>query len=163
MFFFSGSVIGPTFQFDIPKLNFSTVSYGFLNTSTFTLHNTSLVPMTFHMRVPGDGVSESLCSTSDYDSNYSETGSVLPPKEFEIVPSSGKIQPQSQKTIKMDFISNTLKKYDLSLVVDVEGVGDEILCLPISARYVFHSLMLGVPLEIVIWIYNSFGNNLEIL
>ena len=28
----------------------------------------------------------------------------------------------------------TVKKYDISLVVDVDGVGDEILSLPIIAR-----------------------------
>ena len=32
--YFSGSVIGPTFHFDVPKLKFGTVSYGeFIKTS----------------------------------------------------------------------------------------------------------------------------------
>lgn len=30
----------------------------------------------------------------------------------------------------------TVKKYDVSLVVDVEGVGEEIASLPLIAKYV---------------------------
>lgn len=50
-----GSVIGPTFHFNIPKLKFGVVSYGFVNTRECTLVNTSLIPMTFKVRVPADG------------------------------------------------------------------------------------------------------------
>ena len=34
----------------------------------------------------------------------------------------------------MNLVPNTVKKYDLSMVVDVERVGEEIMALPISAR-----------------------------
>ena len=107
---------------------------GFVHSQTCTLNNTALVPMTYHLRVPGDGVGESICSTSEYDSNVSEAGSSAPPKEFEITPSSGTMQPQSHTEVKVDICSNTMKKYDLALVVDIEGVGDEVLTVPISAK-----------------------------
>lgn len=84
---FSGSVIGPTFHFDVNKIKFGTVSYGFLNTFHCTLTNTALVPMTFNLRVPGDGLAESS-SASEMESTYSEAGSLIP-KEFEITPSRG--------------------------------------------------------------------------
>jgi hydrocephalus-inducing protein len=90
--------------------------------------------MTYHLRVPGDGIGESICSTSEYDSNISESGSSVPPKEFEIMPNTGTLQPQSHTEIKVDICSNTMKKYDLSLVVDINGVGDEVLVVPISAK-----------------------------
>ena len=110
-------------------------SVGFLNTKTCTLVNTALVPMSFRLRVPADGRgAESVCSTSEYDSTISEAGSGLDPKEFDIVPSSGTIQPQSETKVRAEFCSNTIKKYDVSLVVDVEGVGDEVLSLPIIAK-----------------------------
>ena len=97
--------------------------------------NTALVPMTFNLRVPGDGVGgDSICSTSEYDSTFSETGSGTSPKEFEITPSSGTIPPQSEIRVRVDLCSNTLKKYELALVVDVEGVGEEVLTLPITAK-----------------------------
>ena len=65
---FSGIVIGPTFHFDVPKLKFGTVSYGFTSTQTCTVVNTALVPMKFTLRVPGDGNGDaSIASTADYD------------------------------------------------------------------------------------------------
>ena len=35
---------------------------------------------------------------------------------------------------QVELTSNTVKKYDMSLVVDVEGVGTELLALPITAK-----------------------------
>ncbi|XP_013405663.1 hydrocephalus-inducing protein [Lingula anatina] len=143
---FSGSVIGPTFHFDVPKLEFGTISYGFVNTRHCTLVNTALVPMTFNLRVPGDGISDSISSLSDYDSNYSEAGSMLPPKEFEVVPSTGTLQPQSEVRIQVNVTSNTVKKYDMALVVDVDGVGDEVVSLPITARCVVPPITVLTPI-----------------
>jgi len=97
--------------------------------------------MTYHLRVPGDGVTESICGTSDLDSARSEMGSPSPaatgggpPKEFEIIPSSGTLQSKSDIKLTVNFISNTIKKYDMVLVVDVENVGEEVLSLPITAK-----------------------------
>lgn len=129
-----GAVIGPTFHFDVPKLKFGTVSYGFVNSQLCSLVNTSLVPMSYQLRVPGDGVGDSLCSTSEYDSTVSEAGSSTNPKEFEITPASGILPPKSEVKIQVDLCSNTVKKYDLALVVDINGVGDEVLSLPIAAK-----------------------------
>ncbi|KAK6174452.1 hypothetical protein SNE40_017727 [Patella caerulea] len=148
---FKGSVIGPTFQFNVPRLKFGTVSYGFLHKETCTMLNTALVPMTYHLRVPGDGISESICSTSEDDtgdSNRSDTRSVStdPPKEFEIIPADGTIPPQSEIKITVNLISNTIKKYDLCMVVDVEGVGDEILSLPISAKCIVPQITVLSPI-----------------
>ena len=82
-------MIGPTFHFDVNKIKFGTVSYGFLNTFHCTLTNTALVPMTFNLRVPGDGLAESS-SASEMESTFSEAGSLIP-KEFEITPSRGSV------------------------------------------------------------------------
>ena len=107
---------------------------GFVSTQTCTLSNTALVPLTFNLRVPGDGIGDTVSCNSDYDSTISEAGSTAPPKEFEITPSSGTIQPSSDIKIKVDICSNSIKKYDLTLVVDVKGVSDEVLTLPITAK-----------------------------
>ena len=98
--------------------------------------------MSFNLRVPGDGVTDSICGTSDLDldSVRSEMGSSSitqrsgPPREFEIVPATGTIPPQSDIKVKVNFISNTIKKYEMNLVVDVENVGEEIVTLPITAK-----------------------------
>ncbi|XP_069113582.1 hydrocephalus-inducing protein homolog isoform X2 [Argopecten irradians] len=146
---FSGSVIGPTFQFNVPKLKFGVVSYGFLNTQTCMLQNTSLVPMTFHLRVPGDGNTDSICCTSDLESESSpplpKPGSGLP-REFEIIPASGTLQPQSETKITVKFISNTIKKYEMVMVVDVDNVGEEILSLPIHAKCIVPNVTVLSPM-----------------
>ena len=36
--------------------------------------------------------------------------------------------------LQVDFVSTTVKKYEIALVVDVDGVGEEILSLPIIAK-----------------------------
>lgn len=77
---------------------------------------------------------ESISSTSDITSTVSENGMMSPPKEFEIVPAVGTINPQSEVKIEVRFISNTIKKYEMALVVDVDNVGEEILTLLISAK-----------------------------
>lgn len=46
----------------------------------------------------------------------------------------GTLQPQSDIRIEIDFCSTTLKKYESSLVVDVAGVGEEVLSVPIQAK-----------------------------
>ena len=43
----------------------------------------------------------------------------------------------------MTLCSNTVQKYELALVVDVEGIGEEVLALLITARYHTHLLSLS--------------------
>jgi hypothetical protein len=38
------------------------------------------------------------------------------------------------RSFQIDLVSMTVKKYDVSLVVDVEGVGEEIASLPLLAK-----------------------------
>lgn len=79
-------------------------------------------------------------------STVSEAGSSTPPREFTITPAEGKLQPQSQCKIQVDLCSNTTKKYDLALVVDVEGVGENVCSLPISARCIVPQITVLTPI-----------------
>ena len=116
--------------------------------------NTSLVPMSFHLRVPGDGTVPSICATSDLEpqtvSTPKTTASSISTsttprhglagptvKEFEILPSTGTIPPQSEMRVEVTLTSNQIRTYDSVLVVDVDHVGEEILSLPITAKSVF--------------------------
>ena len=101
-----GTVIGPTFQFDVNKIRFGTVSYGFLNSMHCTLSNTALVPMTFSLRVPGDGLVDSPLS-SEIGSTHSEAGSLIP-REFEITPSRGRLDDGSYTVSYLSASSSTL-------------------------------------------------------
>ncbi|XP_074644164.1 hydrocephalus-inducing protein homolog [Tubulanus polymorphus] len=139
---FSGSVIGPTFHFDVPKLKFGMISFGFQYKESCVLSNTSLVPMTFSLRIPGDGLNAAISSHSETDVRKR----VSNPKEFTITPDKGMLSPRSSQNIEIELVSNSIRKYDLALVVDVAGVGKEILTLPIQARCVVPSINILTPI-----------------
>lgn len=110
---------------------------GFVNTRYCTLVNTSLIPMTFNLRVPADGwASEEMHSRDNslIDSNLSDVGSTsMPsPREFDISPSTGTIAPQGEldvKVTRMCFLQNILcyMSYSLEIVDErptICSVGD---------------------------------------
>ncbi|XP_041651130.1 hydrocephalus-inducing protein homolog [Cheilinus undulatus] len=141
---FRGSVIGPTFHFDISEFNFGDVAFGFPKTLTCTLFNTSYVPMTFALRVLGDGSgSPSVTYLSWINSTMRDVRAH--PVEFTISPAAGSVRAFSDVTIKLELCSNTVKRYRLALVVDVEGVGEEIMTLPINARCVVPNILVETP------------------
>ncbi|XP_006860378.1 PREDICTED: hydrocephalus-inducing protein homolog [Chrysochloris asiatica] len=144
-----GCVIGPTFHFNVPALNFGDVSFGFPHTLSCSLNNTSLVPMVFKLRVPGDGLGSKSISTCQQHSdnktpswNREEKTPAVKPKEFTISPSCGTIRPQGFAAIRVTLCSNTVQNYELALVVDVEGIGEEVLALLITARCIVPALCL---------------------
>ncbi|XP_047385193.1 hydrocephalus-inducing protein homolog isoform X1 [Sciurus carolinensis] len=142
-----GCVIGPTFHFNVPALHFGDVSYGFPHTLTCSLNNTSLIPMTFKLRVPEDGLGPKSTAFCEKDlvnrpSGADEEILTVKPKEFTIIPNCGTIRSQGFAAIRVTLCSNTVKKYELALVVDVEGIGEEVLALLITARCVVPDLQL---------------------
>uniref|UniRef100_A0A8C6Z7I6 HYDIN/VesB/CFA65-like Ig-like domain-containing protein n=1 Tax=Nothoprocta perdicaria TaxID=30464 RepID=A0A8C6Z7I6_NOTPE len=136
-----GCVIGPTFHFNVPALHFGDVSFGFPCTLSCCLNNTSLVPMTFTLRIPGDGPGEpsvTSCVQILDDTRPSWRRGVrghVKPTEFIITPCRGTIRSQGLVDIQVTLCSNTVKKYELALVVDVDGVGQEVSALLLTARY----------------------------
>ncbi|KAM6946364.1 hydrocephalus-inducing protein homolog [Aplochiton taeniatus] len=146
---FRGRVMGPTFHFDVPELRFGDVSFGFPQTLSCSLSNSSLVPMTFDLRVPGDGAHAAsrtsgaqVCEAqrSDWACRGAE-----PAVEFTLSPASGTLRPQGQLSIQVTLCSNRLQSYMLALVVDVEGVGKDVLALPITARCVVPEVVVETP------------------
>uniref|UniRef100_W5LN16 HYDIN axonemal central pair apparatus protein n=1 Tax=Astyanax mexicanus TaxID=7994 RepID=W5LN16_ASTMX len=129
---FRGCVIGPTFHFSDDQC--------FPQTLTCRLSNTSLVPMSFGMRIPGDGMGKDSVTSSEQVSQFNRNNwrpgdrVAERPQEFKVTPRSGAIRALSHKDIQVTFCSNTVQEYSMSLVVDVEGVGEEVLALPIKAR-----------------------------
>ncbi|XP_025031084.1 hydrocephalus-inducing protein-like [Python bivittatus] len=146
-----GCVIGPTFHFSVPSLNFGDVSFGFPQTLSCCLSNTSLVPMTFSLRVPGDGNGEPSIRSQDQASDISKltwrkaSFASARPKEFTISPSHGTIRSQGFLDIEVTICSNTVKIYETALVVDVKGSGEDVLALPISARCFTPPLYVANP------------------
>lgn len=79
--------------------------------------------MKFKLRVPEDGT--------------------LLNREFDIIPQSGTILPQSNKQIKVEFLSNTIKKYHYSLALDVGEVGDALYFMPITAECIVPDVLIS--------------------
>ncbi|XP_042266839.1 hydrocephalus-inducing protein homolog isoform X2 [Thunnus maccoyii] len=150
---FRGCVIGPTFHFNVSELNFGDVGFGFPHTSICTLFNTSLVPMTFALRVLGDGLGTPSVTSAKQLSEFFRNdwqGSAARdlharPVEFTVSPAAGSVRAMSDVTIKVTLCSNTVRRYRLALVVDVEGVGEEIMTLPINARCVVPEIVVETP------------------
>nr|XP_023682867.1 hydrocephalus-inducing protein-like isoform X2 [Paramormyrops kingsleyae] len=148
---FRGRVMGPTFQFSVPELNFGDVSFGFPCTLTFQLNNTSLIPMTFNLRILGDGSGPPSISSMDQVSDPNRTDwaghsdPTVQPAEFRLGPSSGTIQAQGLVDVQATLCPNRVQMYNLALVVDVQGVGEEVMSLHIHARCVVPKVRLVKP------------------
>ncbi|XP_030334371.1 hydrocephalus-inducing protein homolog [Strigops habroptila] len=147
-----GCVIGPTFHFDVPFLCFGDVSFGFPRTLSCRLTNTSLVPMTFNLHIPGDGLGEPSVTSFDQVSEKTcpswrkgAQGHVKP-TEFTIRPCRGTVCAHGHLDIQVTLCSNTVKRYRLALVVDVDGVGKEVLALLLTARCVVPPLRVLDPI-----------------
>ncbi|XP_015258081.1 PREDICTED: hydrocephalus-inducing protein homolog [Cyprinodon variegatus] len=145
---FRGCVVVPSHHFNVLDLNFGDVAFGFPTTQTCTLFNTSFVPMTFSLHVMGDGTGSPSVSSAKQVSDlsrknwqgYAARHAHLRPVEFTVHPEAGTVDAMSNVTIKVTLCSNKVKKYELALAVDVEGVGKEVSILPINARCVVPEL-----------------------
>jgi len=100
---FTGHVMAPSFKFSVDQIDYGKVSYSFPNRQVVKFTNTSTVPFKFQLRIPGDGK--------------------LSEKEFDIKPSRDLIQKNSSLDIEIIFISLMPRKYDMVMVVDIDGVG----------------------------------------
>ncbi|XP_058702211.1 hydrocephalus-inducing protein homolog [Poecile atricapillus] len=144
-----GCVIPPTFHFDVPALHFGDVSFGFPRTLQCCLFNTSLVPMTFHLHIPGDGFGEPSINASSLNpaspSWGKESDCLMKPREFNIRPCRGTVRALGSMDIKVTLCSNTAREYKLEMVMDVEGVGQKVFALPLTARCIVPPLRVLDP------------------
>lgn len=90
-------------------------------TKEFTLTNTSEIPLRFAWRVPSD--------TEE-------------PKEFQILPGKGTILPHGKVKINVEFVSRTVQRYRTELVMDIPGVAERQLVLPLLGECAVPKLSL---------------------
>ena len=108
---------------------------GFTNTLNCKLFNTAPVPMSYVLRIPNDGDAKVKASQTVQESmDEKSSGVSVAPREFTVHPASGMLRANASIDVSLEFTSNTLKTYELGLVVDVEHVGEEVLRLPIHAK-----------------------------
>jgi hydrocephalus-inducing protein len=111
---FKGHVVAPTFKFSEEIIDFGKVSYKFPIHKTVYLTNTSEVDINYVVRVPGDGRSVQ--------------------QEFNIRNNRGTLERLKEAKIDIEFIPSFPSHYDMVLVVDLEGVGQDMLAVPIKAE-----------------------------
>ncbi|XP_039931612.2 hydrocephalus-inducing protein homolog [Hirundo rustica] len=134
-----GFVMAPTLRFDVPALHFGDVSYGFPRTLKCRLFNTSLVPLDVNLHIPGDGPGQPSVESADQmlrlnsQSWRKEAQGVMKPREFAISPCRVGVLAQGSADIQVTLCSNTVRNYKLELVVDVDGVGKNVLALTLTA------------------------------
>ncbi|KAI9356512.1 hypothetical protein DFJ73DRAFT_958267 [Zopfochytrium polystomum] len=122
---FYGSVVGPNFHFGASELNFGQLSYGFLDTQSVELVNSSHIPMEFSL---------AMSCGEDGEEN-----------EFQVTPSAGRIAPLESVQISVAFTPKSIRSYDEYLWVDVKGVGEQLKKLPILAQSVVPEISLVTP------------------
>lgn len=111
---FKGHVVAPTFRFSEEVIDFGRVSYMFPVKKTLYLTNTSDVEINYVVRVPGDGRQQKT--------------------EFTITNDKGSLGQEMQAEITIEFKPQVAQVYDNVLVVDLEGVGQDMLAVPIKAE-----------------------------
>ncbi|XP_039245118.1 hydrocephalus-inducing protein-like isoform X2 [Pipra filicauda] len=145
-----GHVTGLSLHFSTGGLDFNDVSFGFPQTLSCRLINTSVVPITFHLRIPEDGQGQPSLRSFDQakdNAHPSWEKSTLTqchekPVEFTITPSTGTIPSQGSREIRVTLCSSDVGRYDCDMVVDVDGFGKEVLALHLKARCVVPELRL---------------------
>ncbi|NXM50377.1 HYDIN protein, partial [Gymnorhina tibicen] len=146
-----GFVTRAVFHFDVPALHFGDISFGFPHTLRCCLSNTSLAPMSFNLRIPEDGLGEpSVCSSLQiYETTRQSwrkgAQGLMKPREFNISPCRGTIRSLGSQDIEVTLCSNTVREYKLELVVDVDGVGEKVLALTLTARCIVPPLQVLDP------------------
>ncbi|NWU39074.1 HYDIN protein, partial [Hylia prasina] len=146
-----GSVMTPSFHFDVPALHFGDVSFGFPRTLKCCLFNTSLVSMAVNLRIPGDGPGEPSVDITARKLKLhcqawrKEAYGPVKPREFTISPCRETIRGLGSQDIQVTLCSNTVRDYNLELVVDVDGVGVNVLALTLTARCIVPPLRVLNP------------------
>lgn len=90
--------------------------------------------MNFRLHVPGDGILDSIPSIKGNFYPKRVDKQTLPPKEFKIIPSEGVVEAMSSLQLTVQFVSNTVSRYEMALVVDVINVANQVFSMPITAR-----------------------------
>ena len=109
---FYGTLVGPTFTFSRPMLDFGLVPFGFMASQVGALVNTSTVAMTYALRL------DEHCAHG---------------ADISIEPATGTILPGSEAQIEVELVSSAVADYDTFILVDVEGVGEGLLTIPLVA------------------------------
>ncbi|XP_016156610.1 PREDICTED: LOW QUALITY PROTEIN: hydrocephalus-inducing protein-like [Ficedula albicollis] len=134
-----GFVTRPSVHFDIEEIDFGDISFGFPYTKTCRLTNPSPVALTFKLRMSDDGTQPAVnCFDQIRKPNDPSWRDGIhfdvEPREFTMNPSQGTILPHGHQDIEVTLCSNTVMEFYRRLLVDLEGIGNGVASLTITAR-----------------------------
>nr|XP_054505051.1 hydrocephalus-inducing protein-like [Agelaius phoeniceus] len=145
-----GSVTAPNLHFDLPELDFGDISFGFPYTQRCRLTNCSMVPVTFKLRMSDDGTQPAVDSLDQIRKEGDPSWRkgihfYVEPREFTMNPSQGTILPQGHQDIEVTLCSNTVMEFYRRLLVDLEGFGEGVASVVITARCLVPELQVSSP------------------
>ncbi|XP_065519834.1 hydrocephalus-inducing protein-like, partial [Lathamus discolor] len=156
-----GTAVNVNIRLDKSSLTVEKTSVTLSKLRSLVIHNQSAITAHFQWkrfvdleeeeRIPGDGsgapsvTSFAQVSDSTGPSWRKRAPGAKKPAEFTIRPCTGTICAKGHLDIQVTLCSNTVKRYKLALVVDVDGVGREVLSLPVRARCVIPPLRVLHP------------------
>ncbi|XP_071311725.1 hydrocephalus-inducing protein-like [Agelaius tricolor] len=145
-----GSVTGPNLHFDLPELDFGDISFGFPYTQRCRLTNCSMVPVTFKLRMSDDGTQPAVDSLDQIRKEGDPSWRkgihfYVEPREFTMNPTQGTILPQGHQDIEVTLCSNTVMEFYRRLLVDLEGFGEGVASVVITARCLVPELQVSSP------------------
>uniref|UniRef100_A0A8C3UHV0 HYDIN/VesB/CFA65-like Ig-like domain-containing protein n=1 Tax=Catharus ustulatus TaxID=91951 RepID=A0A8C3UHV0_CATUS len=135
-----GCVCAATVHFNINELDFGNVSFGFPCTRKCHLINASPGSLTFNIRISQDGRQPAVSSFDQIHKHNDPSWRdgihfYLEPREFTVNPSQGTILPHGYQDIEVTLCANTMMTFYRRLLVDLEGYGNEVTSLTVTARY----------------------------
>ncbi|XP_056371926.1 hydrocephalus-inducing protein-like, partial [Oenanthe melanoleuca] len=134
-----GFVTRPSVHFDIEEIDFGDISFGFPYTKTCRLTNPSPVPLTFKLRMSDDGTQPAVnCFDQIRKPNDPSWRDGIhfdvEPREFTMNPSQGTILPWEHQDIEVTLCPKTVMEFYRRMLVDLEGIGNGVASLTITAR-----------------------------
>ncbi|NWV21415.1 HYDIN protein, partial [Origma solitaria] len=152
-----GHVCAATLDFAAPELCFDDVSFGFPKTMSIRLTNNTPAFFNYKLRVTGDGQERVVTGheqiTKENDESWKKGIQChVEPQEFTVTPSEGSMYPFAYDNIQITLCSNTVMEYCRKLVVDLEGIGEAVSSLTITARCLVPKLQVYPN---ILWYDNS--------
>ncbi|KAI5737279.1 hypothetical protein M8J76_011757 [Diaphorina citri] len=131
-FILSGRVRSVSLEFCSPLIDFGNVSFGFPVSRTLEFHSNSPDPVSFLIRVDGDG-RESPLTYEDYlSAPYQEMSAPPCPREFLVEPERGVVQPGCSARIKITLTCNRLRRFSSLLRFELLALKSQSAAVPIQ-------------------------------
>ncbi|KAG7200298.1 hypothetical protein KM043_017763 [Ampulex compressa] len=143
-----GCIVCPTLHFDKDNLDFGTTALGFSTRQEVCLHNLSLMPVSFSITVPNDGLQPPL-TYEEFAEAQTKPSFPTNPREFTISPEEGVVPAHASSKIKITYTANIRRSGRSIVRVDMWDSDSDPVTLPITFCGDVASLLMK-PAEIAI-------------